>query len=50
MTNLTYCTEEKQKDCEHWDAEIDDCEYLRSDGTCFIGGIEETYEKPEVGK
>lgn len=47
MTNTTYCDEEKQKECEHWDAEIGECKYLRTDGTCFIGGIEKDYEKKD---
>lgn len=49
MSNLTYCTEEKRKACEHWDAEIGDCRYMRKDKdkSCFIGGIEKNYEKKD---
>jgi hypothetical protein len=45
MTNATYCDSERQKDCEHWDADNKKCEYMRKDKTCFIGGIEKKYEK-----
>ena len=47
MTNATYCDEEKQKNCEHWDIKASDCEYRRKDGSCFIGGIEKNYEKKD---
>lgn len=47
MSNTTYCTEAKQKTCEHWDAETDHCDYMRKDKSCFIGGIEKNYEKKD---
>lgn len=50
MSNATYCTEEKKKSCEHWDAKNKKCPYRRpceqgETPTCFIGGIEKDYEK-----
>ena len=46
----TYCDEEKQKECDHWNAEISECEYKRPNGSCFIGGIENLYIKDEEEK
>ncbi len=47
MTNATYCDKEKQEECEHWDAEINDCKYKRLDDSCFIAGIEEKYTEED---
>jgi hypothetical protein len=47
MANTTYCTEEKQKTCEHWNVETGSCKYMRPNGTCFIAGIENQYEKKD---
>ncbi len=51
ITECSYITIERRKECQYYGKvsykDSEDCTHRRTDGSCFIGGIESGYEKTE---